>query len=70
MVCPRVTVTITGGPSGVEVKEMPRHKKNPAVGNKNTVYSSQIIIDQADAKAMAINEEVGILYIYLGRSDV
>lgn len=54
-----VVVTITGGPAGVETKEMPRHKKNPAIGTKTTVYASEIIIDQADAQSFAIDEEVG-----------
>jgi glutamyl-tRNA synthetase len=51
-------VTITGGPAELEIKEMPRHKKNPAVGTKRTVYASEIIIDQADAQSFAIGEEV------------
>lgn len=51
-------MTITGGPAKVETKEMPRHKKNPAVGTKNTVYASEIIIDQADAQSFAKDEEV------------
>lgn len=54
-----VTVTITGGPATVEKKEMPRHKKNPAVGTKKTAYASDIIIEQADALSFAIDEEVG-----------
>jgi tRNA synthetases class I (E and Q), anti-codon binding domain len=54
-----VPVTITGGPASVETKDMPRHKKNPAVGTKRTVYASEIIIDQADAQSFAIDEEVG-----------
>lgn len=52
-------MTIKGGPASAEIKEMPRHKKNPAVGTKKTVYASEIIIDQQDAQAFAIDEEVG-----------
>jgi glutamyl-tRNA synthetase len=52
-------VKIIGGPTSAEIKEMPRHKKNPAVGTKKTVYASEIIIDQQDAQAFAIGEEVG-----------
>lgn len=38
---------------------MPLHKKNPDVGNKDTVYSDTILIEQADAASFADNEEVG-----------
>lgn len=55
-----VPVTIIGGPTAVETKEMPRHKKNPAIGTKKTVYASEIIIEQQDARALAMDEEVGI----------
>lgn len=54
----RVTVTVTGGPSAVEFKDMPRHKKNPAVGTKRTAYASTIILDQQDAQTFGNNEEV------------
>jgi glutamyl-tRNA synthetase len=54
-----VPVIITGGPASAEIKEMPRHKKNPAIGTKKTVYASKIIIEQQDAQAFAIDEEVG-----------
>lgn len=54
-----VPVTVTGGPTAVEIREMPRHKKNPAIGTKKTAYSSEIIIDQQDAQSFAIDEEVG-----------
>lgn len=55
---PRVTVTIKGGPSAVEVKILPKHKKNPDVGEKKTVYSSTILVDQEDAKSFEDQEEV------------
>jgi hypothetical protein len=54
----RVPVTINGGPSGVEVKTLPKHKKNPDVGDKKTVYSSTILIDQEDAQSFEDQEEV------------
>jgi hypothetical protein len=59
-----VPVKITGGPAKAETKEMPRHKKNPAVGTKATVYASEIIIDQQDASTLAIDEEVGLHFPY------
>ena len=37
---------------------MPKHKKNPEVGEKKSVYSSSILIDQDDALSFEDNEEV------------
>jgi len=42
----------------VEVKTLPKHKKNPEVGEKKTVYTSSILIDQEDALSFEDNEEV------------
>lgn len=51
-------VSVKGGPGKPEVKELPRHKKNPEVGSKKTVYASTILLEQEDAKTFADNEEV------------
>ena len=53
-----VLVTIHAGPPGPEVKTLPKHKKNPDVGAKKTVYSSNILIDQEDALSFGDREEV------------
>ena len=55
-----VLVKINGGPTTPVVKLMPKHKKNAEVGEKKTVYSSDIIITQEDAESFNIeaNEEV------------
>jgi len=55
-----VTVIVQGGPSSPEVKWVPKHKKNAEVGNKKTVYSSTILIEQEDAESFdyEANEEV------------
>ena len=37
---------------------MPRHKKNPEVSEKKTVYSSQIFVEQEDAISFDDQEEV------------
>ena len=55
----RVPVTIQGAPAEVEERILPKHKKNPDVGEKKTVYSSAILIDQEDAKSFEDQEEVG-----------
>jgi hypothetical protein len=51
-------VTIQGGPPEPVVKTLPKHKKNPDVGEKKTVYTSNILIDQDDALSFEDNEEV------------
>ena len=43
---------------------MPRHKKNPAVGTKRTVYASTIILDQQDAQTFRNNEEVSASLVH------
>jgi glutamyl-tRNA synthetase len=57
---PSVPVTINGGPTGVEVKTLPLHKKNPEVGEKQTVYSSTILLEQEDAASFEDQEEVSL----------
>ena len=42
-----------------EIKSLPKHKKNPEVGEKQTVYSSNIVIEQDDAASFEDQEEVG-----------
>ncbi|KAG7448087.1 glutamate-tRNA ligase [Guyanagaster necrorhizus] len=56
-----VPVTIEGGPSASEVKSLPKHKKNLAAGEKKTVYSSNILIDQEDARSFEDQEEVTLM---------
>lgn len=51
---------MNGGPSTVEIKSLPLHKKNPDVGTKKTVYADTILLEQEDAKSFALNEEVSI----------
>ncbi|TFK30031.1 glutamate-tRNA ligase [Coprinopsis marcescibilis] len=56
-----VPVTVNGGPSTPEVKSLPRHKKNRDIGEKKTVYSSQILIEQEDAASFEDQEEVTLM---------
>ena len=57
-----VPVTIQGGPPEAVIKTLPKHKKNPEVGEKKSVYSSSILIDQDDALSFEDNEEVRWFY--------
>ncbi|KIM49350.1 hypothetical protein M413DRAFT_438537 [Hebeloma cylindrosporum] len=58
-----VIVTIQGGPSVPEVKLVPKHKKNAEVGEKKTIYSSTILIEQEDAESFdyEANEEITLM---------
>lgn len=51
-------VSIAGGPTDAYVKSVPKHKKNPEVGDKKTVYADQILLDQEDAQSFEYQEEV------------
>jgi len=37
---------------------LPKHKKNPEVGEKKTVYTSTILLEQEDAASFEDQEEV------------
>jgi hypothetical protein len=63
----RVPVKIIGGEGKpadgqVEIKELPKHKKNDQVGTKKTYYSETIFVEQADAASFAQDEEVSSHY--------
>ena len=53
-----VPVVIKDGPSTPEIKTLPKHKKNPEVGEKKTVYTSTIFLEQEDAASFEDQEEV------------
>ncbi|CED84167.1 glutamate-trna ligase [Phaffia rhodozyma] len=56
-----VKVEIVGGPAEEQVKPVPKHKKNADLGNKSTVYSSSILVEQTDAASFDDNEEVTLM---------
>ncbi|KAG1761706.1 tRNA synthetases class I, catalytic domain-containing protein [Suillus occidentalis] len=56
-----VSVTINGGPPAPEVKTLPRHKKNPDVGEKKTVFTSTILVEQEDAISFDDQEEITLM---------
>lgn len=53
-----VPVTIKGGPATPEIKSLPKHKKNAEIGEKKTVYTSSILVEQEDAISFDDQEEV------------
>lgn len=52
-----VPVHIVDGPE-LHSEKKPKHKKNPAVGEKDVYFSSNVLIEQADAAAIKDGEEV------------
>lgn len=56
-----VLVTINGGPATAEVKSLPKHKKNAEIGEKKTVYTSSILVEQDDAQSFEDQEEVTLM---------
>eukprot|EP01043_Picozoa_sp_COSAG02_P034105 COSAG02_NODE_2366_length_9052_cov_1.784541_4_plen_1632_part_00 len=47
-----VRVTITDGPKEVEFKRMPKHQKNPELGNKVTRFYKNVFIEAEDANTL------------------
>jgi len=56
-----VPITLSNASSEPSLKSVPRHKKNPDLGNKIITYQNRIFIDQADASAIKDNEEVTLM---------
>ncbi|KIP08865.1 hypothetical protein PHLGIDRAFT_103677 [Phlebiopsis gigantea 11061_1 CR5-6] len=56
-----VPVTISGAPEVPEIKTLPKHKKNPEVGEKKTVFAKSILIEQEDAASFEDNEEITLM---------
>ncbi|KAJ2087644.1 glutamate--tRNA ligase [Coemansia sp. RSA 986] len=56
-----VPVSLPNGPSAPYVADVPKHKKNPELGTKQTVFSAQIFVNQADAAAFEAGEEVTLM---------
>ena len=44
-----------------EIKDVPKHKKNPDVGNKKCAYSNEILLDSEDAKDLSEGEEITLM---------
>jgi len=57
----KVSFTLTNGPLAPEVRTVPRHKKNPALGNKPIVHLSQIFLEEEDAIHIRLDEEVTLM---------
>ncbi len=58
-----VKVTVTGADAPAEplTADKPLHPKNKNVGTKKVVFSSEILLDQADLKLMKADEEITLM---------
>ncbi|KAL8787372.1 MAG: hypothetical protein Q9213_002255 [Squamulea squamosa] len=56
-----VTATVKGARVAAYTEDKPKHGKNPELGTKKVAYSSEILIDQADAQAFAQDEEITLM---------
>ncbi|KAL9016666.1 MAG: hypothetical protein Q9185_005993 [Variospora sp. 1 TL-2023] len=56
-----VIATVKGARVAPYTEDKPKHGKNPELGTKKVAYSSEILIDQADAQAFAQDEEITLM---------
>ncbi|KAI8909591.1 tRNA synthetases class I, catalytic domain-containing protein [Gorgonomyces haynaldii] len=54
-------LTVVGEQVQTQVKKVPKHKKNPELGDKSTLYGQQLYLEQEDAKTLEIGEEVTMM---------
>eukprot|EP01027_Heterolobosea_sp_BB2_P027329 GEZU01042660.1.p2 GENE.GEZU01042660.1~~GEZU01042660.1.p2 ORF type:complete len:732 (-),score=325.35 GEZU01042660.1:227-2395(-) len=52
---------LANGPASVELKEVPKHKKNPELGIKAIKLSNTILLEREDADLIKENEEVTLM---------
>ncbi|KAI9839185.1 MAG: hypothetical protein M1819_003178 [Sarea resinae] len=55
-----VSATVHGA-GGVQVATKLRHSKNPSLGSKKVAYSEKVILDQQDARAFKLDEEITLM---------
>lgn len=56
----RVPVTVVGAREGVVTEDKPKHAKYD-LGNKKVIFSSSILLEQADAQSFAQDEEITLM---------
>lgn len=56
-----VKATIVNGPAAPYAEDRPKHKKNPELGNKKSIFANEILIEQADAQSFKQDEEVTLM---------
>ncbi|KAI8056251.1 tRNA synthetases class I, catalytic domain-containing protein [Syncephalis plumigaleata] len=56
-----VVAKLIGGPEQAEIRSVLKHKKNPEVGEKQTVYGTDVYLEQADAATFEQGEEITLM---------
>lgn len=57
----KITESSEGCPSTPELREIPRHKKNPELGNKAMAFSSHLFMEQSDVSALKVGDEFTLM---------
>jgi len=57
----RVLFTLTDGPDEPFVRMIPKHKKFEGAGEKATTFTKSIWLEEADASAISVGEEVTLM---------
>lgn len=57
----RVPVKLNGFEHKSEIRSLPLHKKNPAIGERKVVFSNELMLEQSDAAFLGDNEEVTLM---------
>lgn len=57
----KIPFTIKNGPIATEMKTVPRHAKNPSLGNKSVTYTSRVFLEGVDALAIREGEEITLM---------
>lgn len=50
-----------GCPAAPELREIPRHKKNPELGNKQMAFSSHLFMEQSDVSGLKVGDEFTLM---------
>ncbi|KAJ3258761.1 hypothetical protein HK103_003355 [Boothiomyces macroporosus] len=56
-----VKVNVVGETVKTEIKAVPKHKKNPDLGNKLTTYAQNLYLEQVDAATVELGEEITLM---------
>ena len=56
-----VKISGTDGPQVPELRPIPRHKKNPQLGDKQMAFSSNLFMEQADVSTLKVGDEFTLM---------
>ena len=56
-----VKVSLDGAPEAEEIRSLPRHKKNPQLGNKDVTFAKELLMEQVDCAGLKEGEEFTLM---------